>query len=225
MTRRQLIGTVAAGTLIIGLAGCIWPADILRGLDDLDDLDPISTFDGEWLGVEFAYAIRIENRVGTITQSNTLVYCEGDPILVIVEVDGNRFEGRHLFTDGFIRNVIGSLTAPDTITLSGGGYVWRLNRFKTNVPPSADNQTIEVEVDTPTEIVLTGRDPDGGPGELTFELASLPINGRLGGEPPVVTYTPAVGFVGNDSFTFTTSDGMDRSAPGTVLIAVGTPAE
>ena len=226
MTQRRLTGCIAAGTLIIiGLYGCVWPADILAGLEDLEDAEPISTFDGEWLGVDFAYAIEIVDRIGTVVQSNTFVYHEGDPILAIVEADGNRFNGRHLFTDGFVREVIGSLTTPDTITLSGGGFVWTLERFKTNIAPTADPQLVNVEEDTPTEIVLTGSDPDAGPGALTFELDSLPINGRLAGTPPTVTYTPAAGFVGNDSFTFTASDGKDTSAPASILIAVGEPDE
>jgi hypothetical protein len=223
MTKRRLIGSIAAALFIVlGLYGCNWPANVLA---DLEDAEPISTFDGQWLGVEFAYAIEIVDRVGTVMQSHTLTYCEGDPILVIEEVDGNTFRGQHLFTDGIARNVIGNLSTRNTMTISGGGYIWTLDRFKLDFLPIARSQSVRVTANTPTLIILTGTNPDGPQDDLIFELLSLPINGVVTGTPPEVVYTPAPDFLGFDSFSFTVSDEADTSLPANVIINVVPPEE
>ncbi|TDC50100.1 hypothetical protein E1212_16110 [Jiangella ureilytica] len=90
--------------------------------------------------------------------------------------------------------------------------------FSANHPPVADDQAVETVVDTPVDITLTGTDEDGD--ELTYELTSEPANGTLSGEGADLTYTPAEGWTGDDSFTFTVSDGAATSEPATVTVAV-----
>jgi cysteine-rich repeat protein len=73
--------------------------------------------------------------------------------------------------------------------------------------------------DTPIEITLSASDVEGD--ALTFAIASGPANGTLGAlAGNRVTYTPALAFVGGDSFTFTASDGASTSAPAAVAITV-----
>ncbi|MGH2879618.1 MAG: tandem-95 repeat protein, partial [Solirubrobacteraceae bacterium] len=55
---------------------------------------------------------------------------------------------------------------------------------------------------------------------LSFIIASTPAHGTLSGIPPYVVYTPAPGFHGSDSFTFTANVGAHASAPATISIAV-----
>ncbi|PZF84374.1 choice-of-anchor L domain-containing protein [Jiangella anatolica] len=93
--------------------------------------------------------------------------------------------------------------------------------FEANHPPVAVDQVVETTVDTPVEITLTGSDEDGD--ELTYELASEPANGTLSGEAPNLTYTPAEGWTGEESFTFTVSDGSATSEPANVGITVTEP--
>jgi hypothetical protein len=85
-----------------------------------------------------------------------------------------------------------------------------------NDPPTANPQAVSTPRDTAKAITLTGSDPDGNP--LTYAIGTPPAHGALTGTPPNVTYTPAAGYVGPDSFTFTVNDGTVTSAPATVSI-------
>jgi LPXTG-motif cell wall-anchored protein len=87
-----------------------------------------------------------------------------------------------------------------------------------NEPPVADDQDVLTTLDTPVDVTLTGSDPNGDP--ITFEVATEPEHGTLSGTAPDLTYTPDAGYVGPDSFTFTTNDGALTSEPGTVTLTV-----
>ncbi|MEN3360305.1 MAG: hypothetical protein V7637_4287, partial [Mycobacteriales bacterium] len=67
-------------------------------------------------------------------------------------------------------------------------------------------------------ITLTGSDVDGD--ALTYAVGAGPAHGTLSGTAPNLTYTPAAGYSGPDSFTFTTNDGQASSDPATVSITV-----
>jgi hypothetical protein len=87
-----------------------------------------------------------------------------------------------------------------------------------NDAPVASNQAVTTVQDTAVAVTLTGSDVDGD--GLTFTVATPPQHGNLSGTAPALTYTPDTGYFGNDSFTFTVSDGQATSAPGTVSITV-----
>ena len=55
---------------------------------------------------------------------------------------------------------------------------------------------------------------------LTFAVGTGPSHGSLSGSGANLTYTPAPGYSGPDSFTFTVNDGQATSAPATVSITV-----
>ena len=96
-----------------------------------------------------------------------------------------------------------------------------------DIAPVANPQSVIVGQNTPTAIALTGSDSLGNP--ISFAIATQPVQGALVANPAtapvgtVFTYTPAPGFVGNDSFTFTTTDGFLTSLPATVSILVSPP--
>jgi len=75
-------------------------------------------------------------------------------------------------------------------------------------------------------IVLEGKDSLGRSsmaGEvdaLTFEIVAGPAHGVLSGTMPILTYLPEAGYTGADAFTFTVTDGVTVSEPGTVTIDV-----
>jgi subtilase family serine protease len=87
-----------------------------------------------------------------------------------------------------------------------------------NQAPIANAQSVTTSENTAKAIVLTGSDPESSP--LTFSIVSGPANGTLTGSAPNVTYTPAAGFRGDDSFSFKVNDGGLDSSPAVVSITV-----
>jgi hypothetical protein len=100
-----------------------------------------------------------------------------------------------------------------------------------NTAPTASAGVASTPKDTPLTIVLRGVDAENC--ELAFSIVSGPGNGTVGplsaqpcsaGSPnsdtATVTYTPAPGFAGPDSFSFQVSDGALSSAPATISITV-----
>ena len=103
---------------------------------------------------------------------------------------------------------------------------------ETNEAPEAADQNLTTTVNNPLDVALTGGDAETC--ELTFAIVAGPSNGTLSdiadadctaGTPnadsATVTYTPNTDFTGEDSFTFTVSDGAAESKPATIEITVG----
>src|SRR5437879_5974214 len=67
-------------------------------------------------------------------------------------------------------------------------------------------------------MTLTASDVDGDP--LTYAVVTAPTHGTLSGTAPNLTYTPAAGYFGPDSFTFKANDGTVDSAAATVSLTV-----
>jgi hypothetical protein len=91
--------------------------------------------------------------------------------------------------------------------------------------PTANPQTVSTAENTALNVTLTGSDDDLPALSLTFALVSgpghSPANGTITGFNPVtgaLTYTPAAGFHGSDTFDFTVSNGTNVSATGTVTV-------
>jgi hypothetical protein len=74
------------------------------------------------------------------------------------------------------------------------------------------------EVGIPVALTLTGSDADGD--ALTWNIASSPARGTLGGSGAEWTYTPNPAWAGRDEFTFTVSDGSGISPTTAVTITV-----
>ncbi|TMB46007.1 MAG: hypothetical protein E6J55_02815 [Deltaproteobacteria bacterium] len=98
-------------------------------------------------------------------------------------------------------------------------------------PPSAASASAATDQDTAVDITLSGADLNDC--ELTFSIVTPPGHGTLGSitnhacslglpssDTATVTYTPAAGFHGSDSFTYTVNDGSTDSSPATVSITV-----
>lgn len=132
---------------------------------------------------------------------------------------------------------LSSSTGIVVLASDGTHYWW--NRIdgapSGNTAPTATAGSATVTQDEAATITLRGTDAETC--ELTFAVATQPAHGTLGplsgaactaGTPKsdsaTVTYTPAAGYTGSDSFTFTVSDGTATSAPATVSVTVEAPA-
>ncbi len=87
-----------------------------------------------------------------------------------------------------------------------------------NDAPVAVAQSVSTPKNTPRSILLAAADAEND--ALTYTVVAQPTQGALSGTAPVLTYTPELNFVGNDSFTFRARDGSADSAVVTVSIRV-----
>ncbi len=97
------------------------------------------------------------------------------------------------------------------VSFGGGGT--------SNQAPTADPQSVTVEENSSVAITLSGSDPDGTID--SYAIYSNPSNGSLTGSGANLNYTPNVGFVGSDTFSFTVRDNDGAlSSPASVAITV-----
>ena len=101
-------------------------------------------------------------------------------------------------------------TAVAELDLLGGAPV--------NTAPVAAPATIETTRNQSVSLILETADADGDP--LIYQIATPPSSGTLTGTAPALIYTPAKGFTGTDTFTFTASDGIASSVPATITVEV-----
>src|SRR5207237_1213794 len=87
-----------------------------------------------------------------------------------------------------------------------------------NDAPVATAQSVTTNQDTAKAMTLTATDVDGD--TLTYAVVTAPTHGTLSGVAPNLTYTPAAGYNGPDSFTFKANDGTVDSAAATVSLTV-----
>jgi hypothetical protein len=86
-----------------------------------------------------------------------------------------------------------------------------------NDPPVCTGASATTAQDTAVAITLPASDPDGDP--LTF-TASNGANGTVSVSGNVATYTPAAGFTGPDTFSYTATDPAGASVTCTVSVTV-----
>jgi choice-of-anchor C domain-containing protein len=88
-----------------------------------------------------------------------------------------------------------------------------------DLPPQPTDQTLSTKQDQALGITLSASDFENE--ALTYVIVTQPSHGTLSGTAPNLTYTPAPGYSGADTFTFKVNDGKQDSAfVGTVNIAV-----
>lgn len=118
----------------------------------------------------------------------------------------------------------GANTFVVTATDKAGKQTTQAVTYTVNAPPVAQSSTATVDEDTTSDIVISGADPDGS--ALTYAIAQPPVKGKIDAVRllpdgrALVVYTPAQQFSGDDSFTFTVSDGVQTSSPAAVHITV-----
>ena len=99
---------------------------------------------------------------------------------------------------------------PATITL-------RVRRAN-NIPPTAQELSVETDEDSGVDFVLQGSDADGD--LIVFILQQLPDRGAISGNAPDLRYEPAANFFGEETMTFLVNDGTQNSQAATVTFTV-----
>jgi hypothetical protein len=88
-----------------------------------------------------------------------------------------------------------------------------------NAAPSVENQVLQARPGTSAKVILLYADEDG-PGPYEIRVVRKPAHGTLAGMDNDITYTPAPGYTGEDSFEWLVSDGEARSPRATVKVRV-----
>jgi hypothetical protein len=122
------------------------------------------------------------------------------------------FDGSDSFTFKINDGTVDSTPATVTIIVTDSPIV--------NQKPSAanDSPTTKSGVAITINVTVNDSDPDGD--TLTVVIASQPANGTATVSNGKIVYTPNAGFSGNDSFTYTVSNGKGGSATATVTVSV-----
>ncbi len=120
------------------------------------------------------------------------------------------FTGVDNFTFRVNDGVIDSAVATIEVTVSPDAPV--------NTAPVANEQSVSTAFETAIGIELLGSDAESD--TLTYTIVDQPSLGALQGTAPLLTYVPNGTVSGDDTFTFTVSDGTVDSEPATVSVTI-----
>ena len=134
-----------------------------------------------------------------------------NPLINSVTWSGAGVDQNGLFSAG------SSSAGPITVTASRDGKSGTASVIVDRAPV-ATPQTLTLNEDTPTSVVLSGSDPDND--MLSFIIVSGPQHGAMSGSGANRTYTPALNYFGSDSFTFKANDSRADSALATVSLTI-----
>ncbi|MFL6200116.1 MAG: Ig-like domain-containing protein [Thermoanaerobaculia bacterium] len=110
-------------------------------------------------------------------------------------------------------------TIRDTGGAESTAYV-NVSVTSVNDPPMAGPDTAATNKNTPVTVSVLANDADIDGAALSVSAVTQGSNGAVTTNGITVTYTPAAGFTGSDSFTYNVSDGLGGTATGLVSVAV-----
>ena len=90
----------------------------------------------------------------------------------------------------------------------------------TNNPPVANADTATTKQDVPVNITVLANDTDADKDTLSIIVFVQPEHGKVTQNGQILVYTPASGYSGSDSFTYTISDGHGGTATAKVSVTV-----
>ena len=160
----------------------------------------------------------------------------------VIEIShgGNRDTAIFMDSEGnYLQSINGlGFTNPRAVTAPAGASALRINIDKgstydpaadtpivqivsvsTNNAPVAEDISITVNENSnnnPVSLIYFDLDGD----ELTGSIVNSPQNGTLSGTIPNLTYTPDIGYVGGDAFTYIANDSKDDSNIASASIVV-----
>lgn len=114
-------------------------------------------------------------------------------------------------------------TATFTYTVSdgnGGTATGNVTVTVANQAPVANSDLAVTILNTPVSIQVFANDSDTDGGTLSLTAVTQGANGSVTFSGSTVTYNPNNGYSGDDSFTYTISDGQTGTATGTVNVSV-----
>jgi hypothetical protein len=96
-----------------------------------------------------------------------------------------------------------------------------IGAYELGPPPACAPLTATTDFGTPAAVQLECTDPAGA--ALTYALAGNPAHGTVSlyAATGAVVYTPAAGYSGPDSFSYTATAGDGTAAPATVSLSIG----
>ena len=144
--------------------------------------------------------------VGTPSHGNVVLNTNGS----FTYTPANGFSGTDTFTYMSNDGAAASNTATVSITV-----------IAVNTPPLAVDDVDETLINTPvtTDVIANDSDEDNDP--LTVFSVTQPQNGTvLDNGDGTITYTPNQGFTGQDTYTYTVSDGNGAYGTATVTLTV-----
>ncbi len=153
-----------------------------------------------WRKVRGAGAVSFSPN-GTGAAKDATVVFDGTPGEYVFEV---AMSDSHALTEVY-------KTVAVTLRNSGG-------TLPPNSPPTANGQSLSAAQGTPTQVILTGADPEGN--ALTYSVTSGPTHGSVSGTAPHLVYTAAANYTGADSIAFKVVDSEGQIATAAVSITV-----
>jgi hypothetical protein len=112
-----------------------------------------------------------------------------------------------------------TVSVSDGLATTSVSFDWTI--ADVNRAPVAVDDNATTLHDTPVTVAVLANDSDPDGDTLTVAGATTPANGSVAVNlDNTLTYTPAPGFVGTDSFSYTNDDGLGGSATATVTIDV-----
>ena len=169
----------------------------------------------------FVYAVSGDGSTLAVLSapSNTLA---GAPVAFASASAAASVSGASVAPNGrllYVASSDGTIAAVDTqtratvSTLTLGPDACARGHFVVDAPPVTRALSVTTPQNTAVPVALAATDTDND--SLTFTVTAGPGHGTLSGTAPALTYTPAPGFAGTDSFAFVASDGaLDSSASG-----------
>ncbi len=119
-----------------------------------------------------------------------------------------------------LRNTVPHKTTVDTYRGAEISKATSTSRTWVNRPPVAQDDAVTIAQDATATIEVLGNDSDPDGNALTIVAVGTAAHGAVAIAGNALRYTPAAGYLGTDSFTYTIDDGAGARATATVRVTV-----
>jgi hypothetical protein len=148
----------------------------------------------------------------------------GDQSDSIVRLDITENPQDFIAADGETRVRVRGVQSTQPVTAWSNSVRWqayRGNQSTGNNVPSAQPVSVTTPVNTAAQVLLSGEDDDGD--VLSYDVDDSGLTGTITGIAPNLIYTPAPGYTGTETFSYSVSDAVSTSASASVTLSVLQP--